>query len=310
MCLAIPGKVLEEFDQRGMRMAKVQFGGIVREASLDYVPEAKVGDYVLVHVGFAISTVDAEEAARTYQLLEEMDQLTELQCAGGGRGVGEEAAMKYHRRISQSATGAIDRLQEIRRIQTRPWVIMEVCGGQTHSIVKHGIDRLLPEGIELVHGPGCPVCVTPLETIDKAHAIAAQSERNLLFVRRHAARAGIAWRSVHAEIAGRRHPRGLLAAGLPEDSARPIRTSMSSSSPSGLRRPRRQTRCWSHRAKAGERRRTFPSWCHTRWCRRRSPTSCNRRRTVFRDFLGQGMCARSWAIANTSRSANATRFPS
>jgi hydrogenase expression/formation protein HypC len=78
MCLAIPGKVLEEFEQRGMRMAKVQFGGIVREASLDYVPAAKVGDYVLVHVGFAISTVDPEEAVRTYQLLEEMDQLTEL----------------------------------------------------------------------------------------------------------------------------------------------------------------------------------------------------------------------------------------
>lgn len=65
-------------------------------------------------------------------------------------------------------------IQEIRRIQTRPWVIMEVCGGQTHSIVKHGIDRLLPEGIELVHGPGCPVCVTPLETIDKAHVIASR----------------------------------------------------------------------------------------------------------------------------------------
>ena len=65
---------------------------------------------------------------------------------------------------------------EIRRIQTRPWVIMEVCGGQTHSIVKHGLDRMLPEGIELVHGPGCPVCVTPLETIDKAHAIARRPE--------------------------------------------------------------------------------------------------------------------------------------
>jgi hydrogenase expression/formation protein HypC len=78
MCLAIPGKVLEEFDRHGMRMARVQFGGIVREASLDYVPAAKVGDYVLVHVGFAISTVNAEEAERTYQLLEEMDQLTEL----------------------------------------------------------------------------------------------------------------------------------------------------------------------------------------------------------------------------------------
>jgi hydrogenase expression/formation protein HypC len=78
MCLAIPGKVLEEFESRGLRMARIQFGGIVREASLDYVPDAKVGDYVLVHVGFAISTVDAAEAERTYKLLEEMDQLTEL----------------------------------------------------------------------------------------------------------------------------------------------------------------------------------------------------------------------------------------
>ena len=61
---------------------------------------------------------------------------------------------------------------EMRRIQTRPWVLMEVCGGQTHSIVKIGLDQLLPEGVELVHGPGCPVCVTPLEMIDRAHAIA------------------------------------------------------------------------------------------------------------------------------------------
>src|SRR5690348_17989100 len=53
---------------------------------------------------------------------------------------------------------------------------MEVCGGQTHSIVKHGIDYLLPKGIELVHGPGCPVCVTPLEMIDKAHTIARRQD--------------------------------------------------------------------------------------------------------------------------------------
>ena len=65
-------------------------------------------------------------------------------------------------------------LAEIRRLATRPWTLMEVCGGQTHSIVKHGLDRLLPESIELVHGPGCPVCVTPLDQIDKAHAIAAR----------------------------------------------------------------------------------------------------------------------------------------
>jgi hydrogenase expression/formation protein HypC len=78
MCLAIPGKVTEVYEQQGMRMAKVQFGGITREACLEYVPETTVGQYVLVHVGFAISTVDEEEAQRTYQLLEEMDQLTEL----------------------------------------------------------------------------------------------------------------------------------------------------------------------------------------------------------------------------------------
>ncbi len=63
---------------------------------------------------------------------------------------------------------------EIRAITTRPWAIMEVCGGQTHSIIRNGIDQLLPPEIELIHGPGCPVCVTPLEIIDKALAIAAQ----------------------------------------------------------------------------------------------------------------------------------------
>src|ERR1700760_2604678 len=65
-------------------------------------------------------------------------------------------------------------VDEIRRAVTRPWVIMEVCGGQTHSIVKYGLDYLLPPEIELVHGPGCPVCVTPLEMIDRAHAIASR----------------------------------------------------------------------------------------------------------------------------------------
>src|SRR5215471_10399689 len=65
---------------------------------------------------------------------------------------------------------------EIRRITTKPWVIMEVCGGQTHTIVKYGLDFLLPPEIELVHGPGCPVCVTSLEMIDKALAIAQRPD--------------------------------------------------------------------------------------------------------------------------------------
>jgi hydrogenase expression/formation protein HypD len=66
--------------------------------------------------------------------------------------------------------------REIHRLTTRPWNIMEVCGGQTHAIVKFGIDELLPSQITLIHGPGCPVCVTPLEIIDKALDIAARPE--------------------------------------------------------------------------------------------------------------------------------------
>jgi len=70
-------------------------------------------------------------------------------------------------------------IKEIHEITTKHWVIMEICGGQTHSIIKNGIDQLIPESIELVHGPGCPVCVTPLEIIDKAIHIASQP--NVIF---------------------------------------------------------------------------------------------------------------------------------
>ncbi|HCC55271.1 MAG TPA: hydrogenase formation protein HypD [Desulfobulbaceae bacterium] len=64
-------------------------------------------------------------------------------------------------------------LEEIRHTVTRPWVVMEICGGHTHAIMKNGLDQLLPGQVELVHGPGCPVCVTPMEIIDRAVAIAA-----------------------------------------------------------------------------------------------------------------------------------------
>jgi hydrogenase expression/formation protein HypD len=67
-------------------------------------------------------------------------------------------------------------LDRIAAITTRPWALMEVCGGQTHSIIRHGIDQLLPDDIEMIHGPGCPVCVTPLEVIDKALEIAARPD--------------------------------------------------------------------------------------------------------------------------------------
>ncbi|HEY5119136.1 MAG TPA: hydrogenase formation protein HypD, partial [Anaerolineales bacterium] len=67
-------------------------------------------------------------------------------------------------------------LEEIRRTATRPWTIMEICGGQTHSFLRYGLDAMLPAEIQLVHGPGCPVCVTPLEQIDRAIAIASRED--------------------------------------------------------------------------------------------------------------------------------------
>lgn len=86
--------------------------------------------------------------------------------------------MKY---LDEFADPALARrlLDEIHATVTRPWAVMEVCGGQTHSIIRHGIDQLLPPEVELIHGPGCPVCVTPLELIDRALAIAARPEVTL-----------------------------------------------------------------------------------------------------------------------------------
>lgn len=76
----------------------------------------------------------------------------------------------------RDAAAAQKLAKEIRRIVTKPWTIMEICGGQTHTILKYGIETMLPPAITLVHGPGCPVCVTPLEMIDKALAIAARPD--------------------------------------------------------------------------------------------------------------------------------------
>lgn len=83
--------------------------------------------------------------------------------------------MKYLDEFSDP-TLARKLFDDIKAATTRPWAMMEVCGGQTHSIIRHGIDQLLPDEIELIHGPGCPVCVTPLETIDKALEIASRPD--------------------------------------------------------------------------------------------------------------------------------------
>jgi hydrogenase expression/formation protein HypD len=95
--------------------------------------------------------------------------------AGGARGLGHVITMKYLDEYRDpKSTAAL--LEEIRRTVTKPWTVMEICGGQTHSFLRHGLDAMLPPQIELVHGPGCPVCVTPLEQIDRAVAIASRPE--------------------------------------------------------------------------------------------------------------------------------------
>ena len=84
MCLAIPGKLIELMDDsQGVHMGKANFGGIVKQICLEYAPDAKPGDYVLVHVGFAIGKVDEAEAAKTFEILAEMKQLSELEPPEG-----------------------------------------------------------------------------------------------------------------------------------------------------------------------------------------------------------------------------------
>lgn len=112
--------------------------------------------------------------------------------------------------------------QAIARCVTRPWTLMEICGGQTRTLIKFGIDRMLPERITMVHGPGCPVCVTPLELIDRAIAIARRpdvilcsfgdmlrvpgSETDLLTVKAHGADVRILYSPLDAVTLARRHP--------------------------------------------------------------------------------------------------------
>ena len=188
--LAVPGRVISLEDRDDTRMAEVDFGGVRKEVCLEYLPDVVVGEYVVVHVGFAIQRLDEESATATLDSFERLGILEEefgdgFALAARQAGVtGSDTAqhgddrrgggvMKYLDEFSDPELAA-QLLDRIHAATTRPWAIMEVCGGQTHSIIRHGIDQLLPDEIEMIHGPGCPVCVTPLEIIDKALEIAAR----------------------------------------------------------------------------------------------------------------------------------------
>ena len=86
MCLAVPGKIIEIYEANGLKMAKLDYGGVVREACLAYVPEAQVGEYAIVHVGFALSILDEEEALKTLEAFREIDLLAEAEDAETAEG--------------------------------------------------------------------------------------------------------------------------------------------------------------------------------------------------------------------------------
>lgn len=94
MCLGIPGRVIEIRDDAGLRMGRVDFGGVRKEACLSYVPDVRLGDYVVVHVGFAISQVDEQEALKTLELLEQMGDLVQQELATMGPGMAAPAVVE------------------------------------------------------------------------------------------------------------------------------------------------------------------------------------------------------------------------
>ena len=187
-------------------------------------------------------------------------------------------------------------LEEIHAATTQPWAMMEVCGGQTHSIIRHGLDQLLPEGIELIHGPGCPVCVTPLDMIDKALEIASRpdvifcsfgdmlrvpgSDRDLFRVKSDGGDVRVVYSPMDAlEIARANPDKQVVFFGIGFETTAPAVVSGSGRRPmTGRPRPRRRPRCLRPLGSSGRarsRRRPRPRQAPTR----AAPSSATRRRT-------------------------------
>ena len=181
-------------------------------------------------------------------------------------GVGEGALMKYLDEYRDEALAQKDHRRDSPKTVTRKWVLMEVCGGQTHTIVKYGIDHLLPDEVELVHGPGCPGLRHVAGDDRPGARHRPPPRRYFLFLRRHASRARLGVRPARPQVARGGCPRRLLADGLPQNREARIPTSRSSSSPSDSRRPRPATP-WSSGRRIGRGSKIFPSSSPTSSCR-------------------------------------------
>ena len=314
MCLGIPGEV-----DRGPRrvtacaFAQVRFGGITREVCLECQPDAGVGDFVLVHVGFAIARIDREEAARAW------DGARADRQPRGGRAVRSSARPPFAgarhevpRRVSRSRRRRRRWCGASREAVTRPWVLMEVCGGQTHSIVRYGLDRLLPPIDRAGARPGLSG-VRDLARDDRSRArhrrrSPTSSSRSFGDMLRVPGSRGdlLRLRSRGADVRVVYSPLDALALARDNPHKRVVFFAI------GFETTAPANAMAALQAQEAERRPTSRSWSRTCWCRRRSRRSCRRRATACRASSAPATSAPSWAFASTRRwpSAIASRSSS
>ena len=304
MCLAIPGKVVEILENHGVRMAgrfrrhhvaRPAWSTCPRPSRRLRAGPRRLRDQRGGRRGGARGRIALPRGAGP------------ARRARGDR----SPAMKYLDEYRDGRVAAEDPRRD-RRAVTRPWTLMEVCGGQTHSIVKYGIDRLLPAGDRAGARPRLPRVRDAAREIDRAHAIARRPDVIFCLVRRHAARArareatcsGCEPRAPTCEIVYSPLDAVKHRAGAPRPRGGVLRASAS-------RPPRRPTRMAVTQARGARRRRTSRCSSRTCWCRRRSPPSCSRRGNRVQGFLGPGPRLRRDGHARVrGRSPTATACPS
>ena len=178
MCLGYPGQIVEMHPQHE-HLAKVDVSGVGRMINIGLLEDEHLvpGDWVLIHVGFAMSKIDEEEAAAGARVAADDGRDVHRR----GRRVDDLAVDHDRSRRDDEPMKFVDEYRDpaaARRLVARitdlagddHFKFMEVCGGHTHTIYRHGIEHVLPEKVELVHGPGCPVCVIPMGRVDDAIA--------------------------------------------------------------------------------------------------------------------------------------------
>ena len=247
MCLGIPGQLVELLESHE-HLARVDVNGVGRVVNIGLLEDEPLvpGDWVLIHVGFAMSKIDEAEAAMALDSLRMMGAAytEELDALDASRIVSEREAERAARglqllmrfvdeyRDPVAARALVGHITEL--AAGGSFKFMEVCGGHTHTIYRHGIEHVLPDGVELVHGPGCPVCVIPMGRVDDAIAVAEHPGVDLHVLRRHDARARRPRHPARGQGPGRRRPLRLLAPRRAAHRRSRTRSTRSCSSPSGF----------------------------------------------------------------------------